>query len=442
MLHSQKRILIGLHTIILSLLLQNPSLVTAGEYLNSAHGSGSYGVLRSDMTDYAVGNCGHCHEAHSSLLGTEPPPFDGNPSPYTLFTRNFNTSASTGPFIETDTFCFFCHSSLASVQPVINHDYSTTFGGATLGSGPQYIMEAFNQTSYHNLSDIHNFLDGNGLFPWYTNYSNPCNSCHNPHLAKRNYNNFIAPLSSAIARPSNHFSPWGESELMSIYGAAYTPPYANATSQTREPDGANTADGSKIPDYVSLCLDCHTSTNTIISTTLGRTILDIDWSSSGDKHGVVTMDVGVYLKPPFASTGNYVLSCLDCHEPHGSPSVTLIRRRVNGSDLPASITPFATPNWGYICQKCHYDDQDAYNADLPDARRRLQPAQYTEPYHWRYIHHYEPLDRPYGGSSLPKCSTCHDPGPPGPIDCINCHEHGVLLNILYGNSAGTSRKTF
>ena len=70
------------------------SLVYAGPYLDSAHGNSSYGVKRSitELSDYARGNCAHCHEMHASIGGAEPEPASGSASPFCLFADNFRFS--------------------------------------------------------------------------------------------------------------------------------------------------------------------------------------------------------------------------------------------------------------------------------------------------------------------------------------------------------------
>lgn len=424
MSYCQRLIILGIFVLGLNLLSGPETPLYAGDYLNSAHGSSTYGVNRPAMTSggtpYTTGNCAHCHEQHASLAGTEPAPVDGGPSEFALFTRNFNTGAVDGSYIDSDNFCFNCHSNTGSVQTVVNADYGTTFGGGAGGTPPQSIKEAFNQASFHNLNDIHTFVDGeNTLFPWYNSYSNPCNGCHNPHLAKRNYTDFTAPLSSAIAKPSDHFNPWGETQLMSAY-AGYESPYSSTTSQTREPDGSSTTDGSKTPDYTSFCTDCHNTATTIYSTTLGRNLIQIDWSSSGDKHGTVPYDGGLDMQEPYATANstnsNFVLSCLDCHEPHGSPNIMLLRQRVNGGQLNANITTL--DDTGNFCRQCHLDD-DAANGGSVNS--------------WEYIHH-QSSDRPY---QQKQCGWCHSNGGGGsPIPCGDCHMHGMT------DPKGTGRKTF
>ncbi len=381
----------------------------AGSYAVSAHGDTSNGVNRSSVSSqgYVQGNCAHCHEMHASIVGSEPTPVNSAPSPYAVFSQNFNTAVDVGPYQESDNFCFYCHNDLGSAQAVTNYDYSEVFGCAT--GGQVSILDAFNQTSYHNLGDIYSFAKLN--FSWFTDDSNPCDACHNPHLAKRNWSDPDDPLLSAISKPSDHFDLWGTTQLMSTY--SYESPYCSGTS--REPAGVGATDGSETPDYVGFCTDCHNSTNTIYSTSLGGNLKTIDWGSSGDKHGQRNMDGGLDIEGPYSSTGGYVLSCLDCHEPHGSPNIMLIRRRVNGGDLGGAINTYSSNQWKYICTRCHEDDYDA-------------GAGTGEQYRWKYVHHYS-SDRPYVASGCQNChATCLSMDC-SPIDCDQCHYHGAVDSI-------------
>lgn len=418
--------------------------VRAGDYLNSAHGSSTAGVFRPVMGDappagfgYARGNCAHCHEQHASVNGTEPAPADGA-APYTLFTRNFNAGATTGgPYLESDDFCFYCHNSSASVQVVTNNDYSQVFGGGTT-QGPLDIMAVFNQTSHHNLYDIWNFAKTN-FSAWFTSDSNPCNACHNPHKARRNWSAPQDVSFSAISKPSDHFVLWGTTAAQTmggVYGTDYEPPYSDSTNLTYEPAAsADAATGrANTPDYVALCTDCHNTSKTIYSTTLGRDLIKIDWSA-GDQHGVVAGSGTRVLKAPYSTTTNYVLSCLDCHEPHGSPNITLLRRRANGDDLVGVITTAlpnplspATPGnnhnreLGYLCMRCHQQDSGTGTST-------------TNPPTWESVHHWV-SNYPYNQKS---CSWCHGGGGPNkpPIECDKCHFHGATDAWL-----GGTKKTF
>jgi hypothetical protein len=384
--------------------------VPAGDYTDSAHGDSTYGVDRTsaELAGYATGNCAHCHEMHASIEGSEPTPTCGSPTRFTVFADNFDTATTTSPYIQADNFCFFCHNSSGTAQQVDNDDYCGAFGCATTG-GPTSIFAAFNLRSYHNLYDIWS-LSRSQFSSWFTDDINPCDACHNPHIAKRNHSDADNPLLTAISKPTDHLTLWGDSagstERMSQY-SSYIAPYCSGTSN-REPDGSGAGDGSDMPDYVGYCGECHNTTLTVSSTTLGRNLYSIDWSSSGDKHGDRARTVGIDVVEPYntekASISNFLLSCMDCHEAHGSENIMLLRRRVNGASIGGTITTYLTPDWGYICSNCHDDD-------------------------WRGVHHNNAggyPDAPYqgitGGTS--ECDKCHPASGSKALDCAQCHFHG------------------
>jgi predicted CXXCH cytochrome family protein len=62
------------------------------------------------------------------------------------------------------------------------------------------------------------------------------------------------------------------------------------------------------------------------------------------------------LKAPYteALNADYVLSCMDCHESHGSPNAFLLRGEVNGIAVGGVITSNnANGNWKVFCGACH-----------------------------------------------------------------------------------------
>ena len=381
----------------------------AGTYLDSAHGNSTYGVDRTSTTQYATGHCAHCHEQHASIAGTEPDPKTGDaagPDKFCLLANNFDTTATTGAYVRDDNACFYCHYGLGTYQATVfyNYSYSITFGGNT-DSTPATIFDAFNSTSYHNLNDVLNFAKGK--WPTFTADSNPCSACHNVHIAQRSCGKPTGsydPTKSAISRPSDHGNLWGDddgtvnfSERMNSYTTNYRAPfYVGATPTAdptlHEPDGvsrlisSNEVKGLNLPDYVTFCTDCHNATNSITSQALG-TLKFINWAT-GDQHGK-TNGAGSAdgnLKAPYTSDGkstgtqvdgtDFVLSCMDCHEPHGSSNKWLLRAEVNAKEG-ISIT---TGVWYEFCTACH-------SVDLATTNH----------------------------SSLNTGSTCNDPG---------CHYHG------------------
>jgi hypothetical protein len=429
---SQGRIRLGMWSgMLLTMLLVSTPLLWAGTYTDSAHGSNDDGVYRTNIGSappvgfgYARGNCAHCHEQHASIAGSEPDPVTG-PAAYAIFAPNFDTAVQTNPYAEGDNFCFYCHNGSGSAQQVTNYDYSRNFGCGTLG--PTSILGAVNQLSYHNLYDIWVFA-GNKYSSWFKGQNNPCAACHNPHLARRNWANPQDTSFAAISRPGDHFNLWGTTETMAAsYTTRYEPPYCAGTFTDREPAGsADAATGrANTPDYVAFCTECHNTTDTIASTTLGTNIRPIDWSAGGDKHGLRDMDGGLDIRGPYGSAGDYVLSCMDCHEPHGSENVMLVRSRVNGEDLGTTIASFNGIAWGYLCRRCHEDDLSNSSSADTDTENA-----------WEYVHHLAP-DAPFNQSM---CRSCHSGPQQQPINCDDCHYHGANISVTAGG--GGSRRAF
>ncbi len=465
---------LALSIILLLLVFFHSDITFAGPYLDSAHGDTSSGVNRSSTASlgYTRANCGHCHEQHASIGGSEPAPVSGNPSPFALFSDNFSNDA-TGPYDPADNFCFYCHVSVGAVQTeggIINRQYSNTFGCSN-SLGASSIIDAFNLRSYHNLEDIQGFAASN--FTFFESSSNPCVACHNPHLARRNREYPSDPDYTAISKPTDHENLWGTVDTMgSIYNNSYEPLFCNDSHIDREPAASSDAvqGRANTPDYVGFCTDCHTPTATIYSNTLGRNLRKIDWGNGGEKHGVQLTDGhdfqasghiitpriggGGLVQPPYSANdvgSDYVLSCMDCHEPHGSSNIMLLRSRVNGGELDISITApdvkigmanSAIDDIGYLCLRCHYDDKAGKEAGL------LGSFNQTVDNHWRYVHHADATgyDAPYGGSLTGTCGNlnCHSwsgGGMARPL-CSDCHFHGSVINITVGSQTGSTRKTF
>jgi len=411
-----------------SLLIAVPAL--SGAYRDSAHGDSGYGANRTAIdgryAEYATGNCAHCHEMHSSLGGVEPGPGIG-PAPHTLFAASFNATRTLNLYVESDNFCFYCHGGIG--QQVTNQDYSAAFGGAVIGSGPQSIIAAFNQASYHNLYDIWNFLSTNPTYSvWFAKLGNPCSACHNSHLARRNWDSGQPgfPLLSAISKPNDHANLWGDTELMSSF-VSYEAPYAIGNS--REPAGVGDQDGANTADYVGFCTSCHDPDKAIWSTTLNRELKKINWGNTGlgqDKHGALSRDAANPFREPYGTAAalksNFVLSCMDCHEAHGSENIMLLRRRINSENLEGTVA--ATDAMTYACKRCHKDDLAAA-AGTGEANR------------WEYVHHVV-VGAPYAKSN---CIDCHASGDgSSPVPCGNCHGHG--MDDSWAGVRMTGRKTF
>ncbi|MEW6428965.1 MAG: cytochrome c3 family protein [Thermodesulfobacteriota bacterium] len=364
-----------LRFLLTGVVLLAPWPASAGTYLNSAHGDTLHGVLRPAMAalGYSRGNCGHCHEQHASVDNAEPAPA-GGAAGYMLFSANYVS--------QNDAFCFKCHAagSPHNGEAIINRSYSYR-AGAWTGDTVADIQSVFGVIApgtAHNLADIQTFIAGKWRF---TDKATPCAACHDPHAVQgdpENAGNGVKSSGSRgwpASRPSLHAttnSLWGDEpgERMNAYTGDYQAPYRYyaVTPSSLEPVGdalANSASAAQnTVDYNTFCLDCHDAANTIYSTPLARNLRGIDWDNS--KHGklAASNDAGTDVLPPYqdAQLGSYVLACTDCHEPHGSTNVFLVRAEVNGR-TPVTVTtalgnrpgPTGSCNkeWTYLCGKCH-----------------------------------------------------------------------------------------
>lgn len=358
-----------------------PEIAISGPYLgtppnfddSSAHGNPNYGVKRSAIgfpTDYTRGLCAHCHEQHRSIGGAEPQPVDGHPSIYLLlsdFVGQFNVP------------CFDCHTETNQLQDPtepMNQQYSYSYiAGGDTNTCPANINRAFafitsdctlsranncgsSLGSAHCLKDIAISLKNIWGFESVASGNDPCSGCHNPHRAQRDPHTITGrivdgKLVSSVSRPSQHtdlttWELWGDdvTERMNRYN--YQPPYRYNSTSTFEPDGYNISDATRTVDYVTFCLDCH---QYAINGT-AHTVAAINWGGNGDIHGAAPpqtcCDKGD-KKAPYTDGINYVLSCLDCHEPHGSPNEFLLRQEVNGAQVPNFDMHF----YYNLCISCH-----------------------------------------------------------------------------------------
>lgn len=284
---------------------------------------------------------------------------------------------------QTESFCLGCHKG-ASVapakQPITNYSYSRQASGDKRLTCPDTILGAFSfidnngdsvsqcdsvNGSSHNLNDIKRLIENKFEFG---QDANPCTACHNPHFATNDNHEKNAQRGAPVALPSSrkgNWKPFGDdsSERMSTH-AVYQAP-RNITGIGFEPDGSGTTDGSNLTDYTRFCSECHNSTTVIYSTTLKRELRSFDWSA--DRHGGAAAkdDLAILdetgktripvteMNAPYkdATLGQYYLNCTDCHEPHGSRNVFLLREKVNGGNV--SVSGKTPQEWISLCSRCH-----------------------------------------------------------------------------------------
>jgi len=350
-------------------------LAYAGPYLDSAHGNSGYGVLWTTGPLYPQGNCGHCHVQHDSIDDVEAGA--AGQFNFALFYDDYIGGA--------DLFCFECHRETdLGYGQVVNNPYCVNFGGYS----PAYYQSIKRQFtnanskwtacgSRHNLKRIHNILDGAPYTAWGFNSDvDPCVGCHPPHVAQRN----VPPttsgdLNTCIRLPSKYKSVaaadllWGDDvgERMDDYasanGGVYQPPYyGDTTSGKYEPTGtAVDYGGDRTPDYVTFCMECHVNAQQDPERDNAPVkAIDWDYDIHGTAHANTCSAGGAFegeVRAPYVNSAdsNYILSCLDCHEPHGARlRGHLIRRMINGEEVPndtGSCDEYT--DWADICLRCH-----------------------------------------------------------------------------------------
>jgi len=141
------------------------ALARAGDYLNSSHGNAATGVDRSAVdtrfSAYAKGNCGHCHEQHASIDGTEPAPASGAPSPYLGFSLE-------------QALCFECHDANGPSSIDIWSEFNISGPNASKHGGN--LMNLYDDRHKAHESDKFSFLGSAARHA-------ECTDCHNPHKA-------------------------------------------------------------------------------------------------------------------------------------------------------------------------------------------------------------------------------------------------------------------
>jgi hypothetical protein len=304
--------------------------------------------------------------------------------------------APQNPTSQTDNFCFQCHQGTGSVQVggLTNNDYGSEFGGGT----PNFtnIKDAFASGynggapeeggSSHNLSKMRNWADGYPQGDWITSNTNACNLCHSQHLSQKNHDPYPAspPYKTAVRRTDDPSSGrgmpgnlWGdelgsvEKEIMDDWTVGhYQAPYYESPGDPVlgpfEPANDGTPDGSNLPNFAWFCYTCHqaeVSDDFTDANIPPRELQGQDWglwavkwidpnNGATDQHGAY-WDAGTSgegeLLAPYTNGYNHVLSCLDCHEPHGSPNPFLLRTCVNGKDGITMSIEVGENDWGHLC---------------------------------------------------------------------------------------------
>ncbi len=325
----------------------------AGLYANSSHGDTTDGVDRGN-TNYATGNCGHCHEQHASLDGSEPTP-TGGPDAYLGFD------------MEQD-LCLSCHDgSPASTDIAAQFSKTNKHPRLTSTDGVHRAHEstssAFTSTSRHA----------------------ECTDCHNPHVA------------NAIVAPGYDATSAAKGPIIGATGVNPSTPVAGGTITYTFVTVTSTFEQYKV------CFKCHSSWTANSRTTADEFNMNNDSYHyvEGDKTGYTrkiastatfnSTYVGVMMTR-YSGASNAVLRtakmlCSDCHGPsdagvgpegvHGSnynnvlkvPSGSPYTTWSATSAIPNSNSSSETTNvWCFNChpqtfQGSGFDGEDADGTD-------------------------------------------------------------------------------
>jgi predicted CXXCH cytochrome family protein len=311
-----------------------------------------------------------------------------------------------------DQLCYQCHTE----GRIVNHALSNNRSGGFFVADD--IEEAFSKSHNHNLGTTFT-IDGD-------TFTLQCTTCHNPHAVTGQYwwaesnltpitrPDFTDPVNNPRAMGS---AVWGDApgEKMDDFAAMATGTgglYFNlahgyvlgatglqadqpAVYQPRKDDsGYNFEfDGDVLPDYTTLCLDCHSyrmsdgvppvnwgqgiactgnsvdppnqrvtcgTPHGLASANTSSYISDEGtagfWGTSGNPDVMFDMAYvtrgrhnGHFMRWPYDSADrgagiNFVMSCTDCHESHGSNGGGMMRAGLNGDG----------GNWNSFCNTCHY----------------------------------------------------------------------------------------
>jgi hypothetical protein len=362
-------------------------------HAHSAHGSTTDGVNRLE-TGYDTGGCAHCHDT-----------FDDS----TCGVNALMFFEVDDPDSQNNNLCFQCHRSDGAAQQVTNEDYGSTFGGGI----PMFtsIYDAFNPAgtyaSAHDLATVKSWVRDRPTWEpetWITDDTNACLMCHDPHFSQMTFPveaSGYGGVKTAVRRADKvknlgsgqddtHML-WGDEsvaagnvkEIISERWTSfdYQAPYYGSgpwdpVNGPFEPANDDTYDGSNLVDFVWFCgYQCHRKTSV-------PGVLEVNWSIAGDTawpgtpsaHGKLAANGGGFgvLKAPYneASRGDYMLSCTDCHEPHGSTNPTLLRTTVNGVSGLSTGAEGSSSAGGYwldFCEACHeiYNEEDPPSSNHP-----------------------------------------------------------------------------
>jgi predicted CXXCH cytochrome family protein len=322
-------------------------------------------INSSDFENSAHKNklCSECHDVHGVI------------GPYTAMTKG-----------DKQTLCYQCHSATGGV---VNNAIS----GSSVATN---IQDAFNLGNKHSLGTGFDIKDSQGNIV--KSYKLQCVSCHNVHTITGRYTDAangktpITRFGEDAQGNQRNIVPYGDKagEKMKDFGGTYRTPIGDLFSK------------DQLPNYAQFCLDCHelmpdpaeqpgahgniqyddrdVDPHGLNSANLSNGEAGVpNWITAGfadnwklddalnptgtswpvrpSGRGSEAWTLVPYNQEDRDAGANFVLSCTDCHEAHGSSNRSMIRPAVNGgtgTDLWTYDTYYGGEvNMDGLCGKCH-----------------------------------------------------------------------------------------
>jgi len=309
----------------------------AGTYLSTKHGDSTDGVDRSVVTSsaypdatntYPKGHCGHCHEQHTSIDGSEPTlPTAQGPSKYALFKDNDGGAGITNEL------CHACHEQLTIGSMTATYGeygiyqgktkYNASIHGTSASMnwspdasppGPPFGPNSTltDDGNCHNCHNPHGYDDGSGLVPHMLfardsatgdspAYEMGCEACHDGTQATEDVQ---TQMDKTYAHPTH------------TYNNRHTLPENGTSFETRHAE----------------CVDCHNPHTVQSGTHTAQTdgnavsnVLSYVWGVEPTWPAIWTKPVTfTERKPPTYTDGalyEYQI-CFKCHSNYGLGTVT------------------------------------------------------------------------------------------------------------------------
>lgn len=302
--------------VFLAVLLILSDISSGGTYLSTAHGNSTSGVNRQavtglpypDAVPYAVGHCGHCHEMHASVGGSEPTPpaaeGGGSLQLYSLFRSNYGANKNE--------LCFACHETFTFAPQPLGYGRYGVYRGKT-----NYTVSAHNTNAStvwpsgstppvpyadagncHNCHNPHGYNDGTGVIPSmiFKREQLLCNECHDGSPVTKNVASLVTTKTYRhnVGGYTNLHKPgWSAGQETRAYLSAnkhvecvdcHNPHEATAAKPTAAAPGVNPTNsasnwtapsnytetavntGATTTQEYMICLRCHSGYNTQLTT--------------------------------------------------------------------------------------------------------------------------------------------------------------------------------